>query len=326
MPRRWSHCLAICGCVLVACWSRRAWAEPATQPRVRFEYSAADELGCPSSTQLQAAIAERLGDQPFTDDSDVAADRLRVTISRAGAGLEARLEWLDRQGEGEGERRLPSSSADCSELAHGLAFAIAVQLQLRASLASQSQPVAIPVVPAPAPAPRQAGPPPVPPERRRWLLGLGIEAEHGLIPGMTPALRAIVATARGNTWFEASVQASALETTTLPDGTGFRANALSASITPCVRTAPLAWCAAAMVGRLQVRGQGVDRVESPAALIVAAGAQAELFLPALTRLGVLVHAQVLATLTPQDITLNQTRVWSTSPILVNFGVALPVVF
>ncbi|HEY3666153.1 MAG TPA: hypothetical protein VGL19_09145, partial [Polyangiaceae bacterium] len=101
---------------------------------------------------------------------------------------------------------------------------------------------------------------------------------------------------------------------------------LSFSISPCWRTAPLGLCAAATLARLSVRGYGVDRAQTPAELVAALGAQVELFSPVLSRFGVLLHAQALATLTPQDVTLNHTKVWSTAPLVIGVGLALPCIF
>jgi hypothetical protein len=158
------------------------------------------------------------------------------------------------------------------------------------------------------------------------LVGLGAAFERGITPGFGSGLHAFAATTRDWIWLEAGVQATAPTSLELADGTGFSANELSLSLLPCVRFAPLAVCAAGRVGKLQVSGHGVDRPHSPSGVFAAAGGQIELFWPALSSLGVMVHGEVLATLTPRDVMLNRTRVWSTAPVVVGFGVALPAIF
>ncbi len=321
---KWS---ALSGCLIVASCASVASAKEPAPLQVGFEYEAQAELGCPEATELRAAVVRQLGYDPFSADTGAPEHRIRVVVTRVDSGLEGRIDWVDQQGRSEGERRLASSSAECAELASGLAFAVAVQIQLRAA---PPEPVAEPA-PAPAPAapPRpepKAAAPPVAAPRRLVLLGLGVTFEYGLAPRVSPGLRAFGAATEGIGWLEAGVQATTPTTLELADGTGFTANELSVWLSPCVRTPPLGWCAAAMVGKLQVHGQGVDQVRSPSALLAAAGAKLELFWPTFNRVGAIAYAQALATLTPQDIKLNQTEVWSTAPVVFGVGVDLAAIF
>jgi hypothetical protein len=81
-----------------------------------------------------------------------------------------------------------------------------------------------------------------------------------------------------------------------------------------------------MIGRLHIHGYGVDHPLSPASTLVGIGGKVDLLWPALRNFGVLVHAQVLATLTPHDVLLNRVPVWSTAPVYVGVGVDLAMIF
>jgi hypothetical protein len=297
-----------------------------------LEYEAAPELGCASAAELRSAVAQQVGRDLFSDEPVTRGERLRVVVVRTSGGLEGRLEWIDADGRSEGERRLTSSSSECAELAGGLAFAVAVQLQLHVPEAAPAalQPVTRPPVAVPTPAATPALPPaaarPSNASRRVTLLGLGVAFEHGLTPGMSTGLHALAATTQGHLWLEAGVQVTSPTSLELTDGSGFSANELSFSLLPCLRAAPLGVCAAARVGKLQVRGHGVDRALSPSTVFAAAGGQIELFWPALNSLGILLHGELLATLTPRDVMLNHTRVWSTAPLVLGFGLDLPAIF
>ncbi|HVY32226.1 MAG TPA: hypothetical protein VHB79_37070 [Polyangiaceae bacterium] len=295
-----------------------------------LEYEAAPELGCASAAELRSAVAQQVGRDLFSDELATSGERLRVVVARTSSGLEGRLEWIDADGRSEGERRLASGSNDCAELASGLAFAVAVQLQLHVPEAAPvaSQPVAQPSSAAAAPAPElpPAAARPANASRRMSLLGLGVAFEHGLTPGMGTGLHAFAATTKGWFWLEAGVQVTSPTSLELTDGSGFSANELSFSLLPCLRAAPLGVCAAARVGKLQVSGHGVDRALGPSSVFAAAGGQIELFWPALNSLGIMVHGELLSTLTPLDVMLNHTRVWSTAPLVAGFGLALPAIF
>lgn len=292
-----------------------------------LEYGADATLGCPTSTELKANVSRQLGYDPFTTDG--VEPRLRVEIVRVADRLEAHIEWIDRQQSGEGERRLASDDGDCVALARSLAFAVAVQIQLHASA---SEPPAS--APAPAPSSPVPSPPAKPkprsddaPARRLVLLGVGAMARHGLAPEIAPGVRVFGALSKEWWAFELSAHATLPTHLRLADGSGFAAQELGANLAPCLRSSSIGVCAVGTVGLLHVRGQGVDRIGSPSALSGGVGARLQLLLPSLERFGVLVQAEALAVLAPQDVILNQTKVWSTAPVaftaILDFAAIFP---
>jgi hypothetical protein len=327
-------CSALCCCLAVVSQSRSAAAAAPAAAQFGFDYQAEPELGCPTATELRAALAQRLEYDPFASEGSTPEYRVRIVLAKAAAGLEARIDWVDQLGQSEGERRLASETSDCSALARGVVFAVAVQIQLRASSAPAT---AEPTPPPPAARSASLGEPaaasarePAPvrrvPPARLLLVGVGSGLERGWLPETALAFRVVGAVSLGRGWLEAGFAATTLTNHELPDGTGFDARTLSGWLSPCVRTPPLGWCATGMLGRLHVRGRGVDHAQSPSATLAAVGGKVELFWPALQHFGVLVHAQALATLAPGDVVINRAKAWATAPVVVGGGIDLAAIF
>ncbi len=319
LPRRRPYaCSSLAVAIVLSCRYGAAAAPP--NLHVSLDYSADPGLGCPSASDLSASIASQLGYEPFTADGE---QRLRVEVTKVGDGAEARIEWIDRQLNSEGERSLTSDSSDCAPLARSLAFAVAVQIQLHASADEPPAPPSPPPPPPPqskAPVPSSKEPVPQPqsaPPRRLLLLGAGAMARHGVTPGVSPGLRVFGALSKDWWSFELSGHATLPARLQLEDGTGFDAYELGANLAPCWRHLPVGVCAVGAISLLHVRGRGVDRIRSPSALTGGAGARLQLLLPVLARFGVVVQAEALAVLAPQDVLVNQTKVWSTSPVAIS---------
>ncbi len=314
---------------LVAC-SRLAHAQEPEAARFGFDYQSSAELGCPAAEEVRRAIARQLEYDPFAPAGAAPEHGVRIVIDRLASGLEARMTWVNREGVSEGERRLASQGSDCAELGRGVVFAVAVQIQLRASgAAAVAEPAPSPPAPsppAPAPPPRSRPEAAPRPAERLLLVGVGAGAARGWLPSFTPRVNLIGAVSSGRAWLGASLGVSLPTRHELGDGTGIDAWALDASLFPCVRTPPVGWCLAGMVGRLKLHGYGVDRPLNPSSTLAAFGGRIEALWPALGSWGVLVHAQALATLTPYDAVLNGSIAWSTEPVYVAAGVDLAVMF
>lgn len=281
--------------------------------RVALEYVADPALDCPSATELSASIVGQLGYDPFT--SDPAEQRLRVAVTRLVDGAEAQIEWIDRDRQSEGERRLASSSGGCGELARSLPFALAVQIQLHTSggPAAAAPPKPAPPAPAARPKNRVVAPEPSKP-LRQVLVGVGAMARHGVSPGVSPGLRVFGALALERWSLELSGHATLPAELRLADGSGFSARELGANLVPCVRFAPVGLCAVGTLSVLHVRGEGVDRAASPSSTAGGIGGRLQLLWPALERFGVVVQGEALVMMAPRDVLLNQTTVWSASPV------------
>ena len=297
-----------------SCTSAVASAQPSL--RVMLAYSADPTLECPSGAELSSSIARQLGYDPFT--SEPSAPQLRVVITRLVDGAEAQIEWIDQRQQSEGERRLASGGSGCAELARSLPFALAVQIQLHAasagaqvSAAPPEEVKALPDAPPKRPPARQAtrAKPP-----RLILVGIGALARHGLTPGVSPGLRIFGVLSRKSWSLELSAHATWPAELRQPDATGFTARELGANLVPCLRWHPLGLCAVGTLSVLHVRGQGVDRIGTPSSTAGGVGGRLQLFWPALERFGIVVQGEALAVVSPRDVLLNQTTVWSTAPV------------
>lgn len=294
------------------------WATPApvlAQPKLRvvLEYSADPALGCPSGSELSANVSRQLGYDPFAAEGS--EQRLRLTIGKVAERAEARLEWIDRQQQSEGERRL-TSDGNCNDLVANLAFAVAVQIQLHAASTPPPPPppaVAPPPTVSPPAPPRAAHPPPI---QRVIYVGVGALARHGLTPGTSPGLRIFGALAQERWALELSAHTTLPSELQQTDGTGFTARELGANLAPCLRLPPVGLCAAGSLSLLHAQGQGVDQARSPSVLTAGVGGRLQLVWPALERFGIIVQGEVLAVLLPREVLLNRSKVWSTEPVAV----------
>jgi len=312
MMYRASQYLAWLALVLAfSCKSGTALAQSSL--RVGLTYSSDPALDCPSVAELSTSIARQLGYDPFT--SEASAPQLRVVITKLVDGAEAQIEWIDQGQQSEGERRLASGGSGCGELARSLPFALAVQIQLHAASASAPPtPVATtkPVDPPAKPPPAHPVAPAKPP--RLIFVGVGALARHGLTPGVSPGVRVLGVLSRRAWSLELSAHATLPAELRRADATGFTARELGVNLVPCLRWAPVGLCAVGTLSLLHVRGQGVDRIGSPSSTTGGLGGRVQLLWPALERLGVVVQGEALAVLSPRDVLLNRTTVWSTAPV------------
>lgn len=295
----------------------------AAQPlRVHLAYEADPALeGCPSEAELSAAVREQVGYDPFQPG---APHRVKATIGAFSEGLEGNVEWLNAEGQSEGERRLSSRNPDCREFARGLSFAIAVQIQLRNS-ADPPKPKAAAAVPSPAaiphrPAERRA------PARVSVTLGFGPTLQRGFQPELGPGGRLFGSIRRRRWSLELGLEASFPVELRLLNDSGFSSDTLAAKLAPCFHVAQFGFCAVGMLGQLHVRGFGVDQVGESSSLTGAAGARIALFQPIIGWFGGMLHLDVLAPLTPRTVLLNQQRVWSTDNLCFSAGIAVAAIF
>jgi hypothetical protein len=323
MPGRMSHRSALWLACALAAAAPHASAEQAGGLHVVLDYQVDPTLSdCPSATDLSRVIRERLGYDPFVIDAP-ARHRVKASIDRAATGAEAHVEWLDAEGHSEGERRLGAEGGDCAELGRGLAFAIAVQIQLRASIEAPPPP------PKAAPEPTNKPPPARPrakPRTTTVTAGAGVLGQSGLTPGFSPGLRIFGSLGNAAASLELSTEVALPTERRGPDQTGFTASALTGKIAPCAHLSIVGFCGLGMVGQLSVRGQGVDRIESPSSLVGGAGARLQVLWPARSIVGALLHADALALFTPRTVLVNQADVWSTAPIVFSAGIDLAAIF
>jgi hypothetical protein len=107
---------------------------------------------------------------------------------------------------------------------------------------------------------------------------------------------------------------------------GFDAHVALGSIAGCATMAAWSVCSVSKVGRVYVRGFGVEVPREPSGGILLTGARLRLDHELSGRwLGAL-RLESLATLGPWDVTLNQRTVWTTPLVSVSLGIDLGLLF
>jgi len=107
---------------------------------------------------------------------------------------------------------------------------------------------------------------------------------------------------------------------------GFEQHVALGSLAGCLALPPVSGCVVGKLGRLKVSGLGVDEPESPSGLVALVGPRfaveqgfAEDWLVAL-------HLDLLATLVPWRVELNDQEIWKAPPGALFLGVDVATVF
>ena len=308
---------------LGACWGGAAStakagptaAQPSARLSVALAYTPDPSLaGCPSEGEFRGAVIQQLGYDPFCGG---AAQHVVAEVKGSERALEARLAWTDASGREEGERRLAALDLDCGKLAKAMTFAVAVQIQLLATESAAPAP--------PVPAARLAGGAPaeeIHPRDRRLAIGVGPVAQQGVTPSTSGGLRAAAVVGWAPVTLELAADVTLPSTLHLADGSGFSATALEASVASCERRGRVALCAVGALGLLRAHGFGVDDARVALSWVGRAGLRVALEQPVARRWSTSLHADVLATLTPRTVDLNDVAVWTTPRIALGVGIDL----
>jgi len=296
-------------------------AAAADRPSAQLIYKRGEgAASCPDEARLRAAVAARLGYDPFTDDGKAV---VLVTITRGSGGLRAAIELRDPRGRVSGARELSSRQLGCVELAGAVTLAISIAVD----------PLAIaPPLPKPKPPPECPGcptcpPPPVvapppPPERIHPRVSLGVAGTLGATP--TPGLGLLVGAGfRYRAFsFELEGRFDVPFGTSAPTAGSLRASILAVLLAPCAHFRVLSGCA--LVGAGAMLGEGLDVAEprrdtTPWAAL---GVRGAVELQLRKWLWLRAHLDLLATLTRTTLYLNGTKAWVTPPLSGLLGLAL----
>jgi hypothetical protein len=316
---------------------------------VALTYSAAPL--CPELADFKNIVANRLGYDAFQPE---APDHVLVEILPTGHTFEGRIEWRTAEGKWAGERKFPSRSGDCQELARAIAFALALQIQF--SAATGTRPTAeipaeppetaksateSPAPPAPPPPPVQPEPQkkvetPVPPEQLRadevtpkitYELGTGGAVGFGMSSGLTPLARAFADLGWRSLVAEIAGEFGFPTITRREDGAGFGQQLFLASVAGCGIVDRANICLLFKGGLIRIAGQDIDDPSTPSGSIFQAGARLGLTQPLGWRLFAVLQMAGLINLTRWRVYLDGFQVWS-SPRLaatlgLDIGVSLP---
>ena len=321
----------------------RARAAPMTFVTLEYDVAGGGS-GCPDEQEFRARVDRQLGYDPFRDTAD---RRVSVQITRTDAGFEGFIRWSDARGRWVGDRRLSSRRPECSDITASVVFAIAVQIQLLASLEPEApKPGAPSTAPArsetnkesetqaptpsatsptrsqetrnPSTQPNRAGtspevsrPPAARADRLRMSAGLGAALALGVAPEPAWLGRIFVSGGLEPFSVELAVDAALPVTHRERDGSGFSLNRLAADAAACGHLQAFAACLTATLGRIEARGEHLDKPETPAGLFSQLGGRIAVRQAFSDRYFVGARLEALVMLSSWAVTLNDTVVWKT---------------
>lgn len=303
-----------------------AGAEPLDP--IRLEYTAPAE-GCPDRVAFESAVAAELGYPPFAVD---ARRQVTVRIERQGASLVAGVRFHDEAGQPVGEKQIPTTGA-CERLVEVIALTVAVALdpgQEGRNAESIVTPVealarseARPVEPArqEAPAPGNAAPVAAPAVRLDpWAFSTGVGFVTTLLAAPAPGLGFELLGRARHGRFSSSLEGRVdLESTAPASGGRVASSLLVAGLSACGHAEAVALCGLAFGGVVRASGEGFGRDLRVTGPWAAAGARVSGEWPVHGRLGLRVHADVLAPLVRSVLTVDGEAVWTTPPVSLAAG-------
>lgn len=301
---------------------------------IQLDYQVAEADLCPDRATLQAAVAARLGYDPFVVR---ATRRAQVTVERKRRGLRALVTIFDQQSSR--VRTLDSESADCQELSQAitltLSIAIDPQVAWRKPAPSPLPPPSVAISARPEPALRQAqhergelvkGP--------AFRLAVGGGAALGTVPGATADL--LVGVGLGWQRFSIDVEAHV----DLPQSANFaghlsrvQATQFVVLLSPCFRQSlwrqdrlELLACGTLSAGALWGRGSGGTTSQTDVTPAVGAGAR----LGIESHLGKIfsarLHGGLTIPFTRSSLRINDADVWTTPRVAGEIGLSFLGVF
>jgi hypothetical protein len=298
---------------------------------------------CPDEAALAAAVAARLGYEPFSPWGD---QTILATITRNGGVLLGRAELIDHDGLAQGSREVRLAKSECDELILALALAISITLDplhveapLRPPADVPSRPAdppesGEPLTPEPATAPTPAVAAVAVEDRRpvlsrgpRWqpqpvtwhVAGAAIGALN-VGPQFAMGGRLGV-TARRGRW-ALGIEGWSTFPSTLASQTGeVGVRLLSAALTPCLRlVGGFSLCALGSLGAMRAEGRGVEAPRVENVLHVAVGSRGLFVWPLGSAFELLANADLAATLHRPRFHLDDAEVWRPGPALAMVGI------
>lgn len=317
-PRPFTSLLGLVTASIVLLSAARARAGHA-EINLRYE-RAADAESCAGPGELRAAVAGRLGYDPFVSSADL--DTVVVRIRRVGSGLEGTIERLNHAGDVRGKpATITSRKSDCAELTAALAVGIAIAIDplslTREPPASSGPPPHLEPVPpssepstAPAPeAPRGAAH-----EKEglptKLVVGVGPSIAVGVLPDPSFGVRALAGVSHGMLEVDVEGRFDPPVGEQAPGGQ-IDASLVLGTLAPCFRYGLAIACAQVSFGALRGTGLGFDHTREDNTFYVAAGARAGLEVPFGRQFAVRVTAEGQVPLRPTRLEAGSLPVWST---------------
>ena len=319
----------------LAMWPGSAHADDRVHASLTYAPDA-DIERCPTASELQDAVAARVGYDPFDRAAAAAPDAARrevvVAVHRRATGI---VGVLELRGPRPGTRELASPNGDCRELLDALAVAIAIGIDPASLTRPSAEPPAaapVPVAPAPvapapvAPAPDADRAPAAPAKEPVDVqLGAGPVVLFGELPATAPAI-AIGIGVRWK-WLEPTVEGIGTLPVTLDASVGrVTASLIAAGLVPCGHADVFFGCIGLTLGAL--RGEG-DLVGSPrrgSQFYSGASGRAGAELAVSRTVWLRAYGEAVAPLTRISLQLAAQDVWRMPSVAARVGAAAGIRF
>jgi hypothetical protein len=287
---------------------------------------------CPDEAALAAAVAARLGYEPFSPWGD---QTILATITRNGGVLSGRAELIDHDGIAQGSREVRLSKPECDELILALALAISITLDplhLEAPVPSPAE------IPAPPPAVPENGEPlaetaaapsppvtldraPVPARERRAQPQSAAMGALNVGPQFVMGGRLGVMAKRGRWALGVEAWSTFPSARATAEDGEVRVRLLSAALTPCLRlVGGFSLCALGSVGSMRAEGRGVEAPRVENVLHAAVGGRGLFVWPLGNSFELLANADLAATLHRPRFQLDDAEIWRPGPALALVGI------
>ncbi len=293
---------------------------------------------CPDESALAAAVAARLGYEPFSPWGD---QTILATVTRNGGALVGHAQLIDHDGIAQGSREV--RNPECSELILALALAISITLDpLHAATSTPAEPEP-PAAPPPAAddvaTPADAAPPVATPpavarqdrapagkvgtagERVTWHVGAAAIGALEAAPHLAFGGRLALAARRGRWALGVEGWSTLPSAQAGADGGEVQVSLVSAALTPCFRlVGGFSLCALGSLGAMHAEGRGVDAPRTDNVLHATAGGRALLALPLGSTFELSANLDLAATLNRPRFQLDSAEVWRPAPLLALLGI------
>jgi hypothetical protein len=290
----------------------------------------ADIERCPTATELEDAVAARVGYDPF-DGSTAGADASRrevvVAVHRRAGGI---VGVLELRGPRPGIRELASPSGDCRELLDALAVAIAIGIDPASLTRPPGEPP--PPAPIPAPAPVVVAPAPSPDrvsEPAKEPVDVRVGAGPVILFGELPATAAGIEIGIGARWkwLEPTVEGIATLPVSLSTSLGqVTASLIAAALVPCGHADVIFLCVGLTLGALRGEGDAVASPRRGSQLYSAASARGGAEVALSRTVWLRGYAEAVAPVTRIALQLAAQDVWRVPSVAARVGVAAGIRF
>jgi hypothetical protein len=297
---------------------------------------------CPEEEELRAAVAARLGYNPFRV---VADNTLFAEVRRGAPGFVADVKLVGEHGVVRGERHMTSASNDCKDIALAMALSMSIALDPLSLTRPPGTPPVDDAAPptdgdgakprdgdkSDTPPPRETVPPPPEPERPTPRpkkpapaevtvdVALGAAMSFGASPDVSFGAQVGIAPRYKFVSLEVGGLVAVTPSHSTSEGGSIQTNLFAGTIGACANLLYAFLCAKSVLGDMSARSTGVTNPQSQDLFFAAVGPRAGVNAPITRAFDLRLAADALFVATPFSLTVNQHSVYSSTLMMVVLG-------